>query len=82
MPRYFFNTADGGVNPDDHGMELPDDTAARVAAVRYAGDVLSDQPDVLGTGRHFRVEVVREDGTQLSTIVTLAVDALFPDPQG
>lgn len=75
MPRFFFHTADGSRDRDTTGTELPDATAARVAAIRYAGDLLSDQPDVLWDGRDFRVEVTDEKSDLLFTIITLAVDA-------
>ena len=75
MPRYFFHTADGSRDRDTEGTELPDARTARVSAIRYAGDVLSDQPELLWDGRDFRVEVTTEEGDLLFTIITLAVDA-------
>lgn len=75
MPRYFFHTADGGRCRDRSGTPLPDDAAARAAAIRFAGDVLSDEPDLLRDGKDFRVEVTDEQGVLLFTIVTQTVDA-------
>lgn len=75
MPRYHFHTKDGGEHRDEEGTELPNHAAARVAAIRYTGDVMSDQPDVLWDGRDFRVQVTDDAGEHLFTIVTLAVDS-------
>ena len=75
MPRYFFHTADGGRVHDDEGQELADTGAARKAAIRYAGAVLHDEPDILWDGSEFRVEVTDENGAWVLTVVTLAVSA-------
>lgn len=74
MPRYFFHTADGALSPDKDGTELPDLDAARMEAVKLAGEVISKQPDlVTGTGE-FRVEVADAAGKHLFTIVTQALE--------
>lgn len=75
MPRYFFHTANGLRDRDTIGTELPDQATARYHAIKYTGDVMSDDPDVLWDGRDFRVEVTDEQGALLFTIITLAVDA-------
>jgi hypothetical protein len=45
MPRYFIHVHDGTSMIDDEGTELPDLTAARLAAVRLSGELLRDHPD-------------------------------------
>ncbi|WP_037492168.1 DUF6894 family protein [Sphingobium indicum] len=75
MPRYFFHTVDGGRDVDQEGTELPNDAAARKAAIRFAGAVMHDEPDVLWDGRDYRVEVTNETGALLFTIVMLSIDA-------
>jgi hypothetical protein len=75
MPRYFFATADGERHQDTEGTELPGLSAARVAAIKYAGAIMEDEPSVLWDGRDFRVEVTDERGLLLFTIITLAVNA-------
>ncbi|WP_120251137.1 DUF6894 family protein [Sphingobium limneticum] len=75
MPRYFFHTVDGGRDFDQEGTELPNDAAARKAAIRFAGAVMHDEPDVLWDGRDYRVEVTNETGALLFTIVMLSIDA-------
>ena len=74
MPRFFFNTVDGGRDRDLEGTEYADAAAARIAAIRYAGDVLSDTPDIIWDGKGFRVEVTDEREQLLFTIITFAVD--------
>jgi hypothetical protein len=75
MPRYFFHTADGVRNPDTDGIELGDDDAAQLEAVRYAGEALRWQPKELRKRGQWRVEVTGEDGALLFTVITVAVDA-------
>jgi hypothetical protein len=41
MPRYFFHVMDGRAVIDTVGLVLNDDTAARVEALRGAGEMLS-----------------------------------------
>ena len=54
MPRYFFHTANGSRERDEEGTELLDHNAARREAIKLAGAVLSEQPDVLWGHRDFR----------------------------
>ncbi|WP_374942335.1 hypothetical protein [Sphingomonas sp.] len=75
MPHYFFHTANGERHRDRSGVDLPDDAAARVEAIRFTGAVMTDEPDVLWDGRDFRVEVTDAEQRPLFTIITLAVDA-------
>jgi hypothetical protein len=75
MPRYFFSTANGERDIDKDGMELADPTAARIAAIRHAGAIMENEPEVLWDGGDFRVEVTDDCGLLLFTIITLAVDA-------
>jgi hypothetical protein len=42
MPRYFFHVDNGTFAPDDTGAELPDLAAARVEAVRAAGEMINE----------------------------------------
>lgn len=81
MPRFFFNTADGGRDEDKNGVELPSLAAARNEATRYAGSVLGDQPDILSNGR-FCVEVTDADGELLFEIVTSMVDGTVNGSDG
>ena len=68
MPRYFFHTADGGVQRDHEGTELAGVEEARAAAVRFAGEVLSSEPNALSESGEFQVRVSDQSGAQLMAI--------------
>ena len=78
MPRFYFDTADGSRDRDTVGTILKDQAEARVEAIKFAGEVMTSQPDVLWDGHDFRVEVSSEDQKLLFTIIALAVDAPPP----
>lgn len=73
--RYFFHTADGSRERDTEGVALASLHDARVEAIKFAGDRIAEQPDMLADGRPFRVEVTNEHGLQLFTVVTFAIDS-------
>ncbi len=75
MPRYFFHTADGSRNRDTEGTELLNHDVARVQAIKYAGALLTDEPDVLRGSRDFRIEVTDNTDILLFTVIMLAFDA-------
>ena len=75
MPSYFFHTADGTRDLDREGTQLPDNAAARKEAIKFAGALMHDQPDILWDGRDYRVEVTNRAGDLLFTIVMLSIDA-------
>ena len=79
VSRFFFHTADGSRDRDHEGMDCRDARSARVEAIRYAGALLSDQPDILWDGRDFRVEVTDKDQRLVCTVIALAVDAPRPE---
>ena len=47
MPRYHFGSVDGHRERDEEGTELPNIEAARVAAIKYAGEVLQSDPEIV-----------------------------------
>jgi hypothetical protein len=51
------------------GQDFPDDEAAKVAGVKYAGSMLNDQPDIVQPGRPFRVNVVDKSQRLVAAIV-------------
>ena len=62
MPRYFFDIDNHKHVNDDDGTDLADDEVARVQAVIFAGDYLSDHPAIARHGAHFRVAVRNNQG--------------------
>ncbi len=75
MPRYFFDTENGHAHRDIEGTDLSGLAAARVHAIRYAGDVMSNEPGVLWDGNEFQVAVTDGGGTLLFTIACKAHNA-------
>lgn len=72
MPRYFFDIDNHKRVVDDDGTDLSDDEEARVQAVIFAGDYLSDHPAIARGGACFRVAVRDErDGVLLTVKVTV-----------
>lgn len=80
MPRYFFHAADGRRDRDSTGVELADHASARAEAIRFAGAVLTDEPEVLWEGGPFRIEVTDAAQHLLFTVVTLTIDAPIAEP--
>jgi len=74
MPRYYFHTCDGVQDVDKLGHELPDPVAARTEAIRYAGGLLTDDPDILGAGETLRINVTDEDGRLSCSVIILSVE--------
>ena len=74
MPRYFFDLNTHAPAPDDDGTELADDEHARVQAVIFAGDYLSDHPEILRCGAHFRVAVRNDRGSELLAVVVMIAE--------
>ncbi|MBW6531567.1 DUF6894 family protein [Sphingomonas citri] len=73
MQRYFFNVRDGVSHPDAIGQEYSTLADARVAAVRFAADVMRDEVDALLRGEDWRVELVDGDGGLLFSVIVATV---------
>lgn len=64
MPRYYFDTISGdGFTSDNVGLDLPDDAAAREAAVKALPDIARDEFPA-GDHRSFKV-IVRNSDTPI-----------------
>lgn len=72
MPFYYFDVLNHDQNEDEDGKELPDDNAARVYGVIFAGEFLKHNPALIWDGRQFQV-VVRD--TDRRTLLTITVTA-------
>ncbi|BCA62788.1 hypothetical protein HMP09_2022 [Sphingomonas sp. HMP9] len=79
MPRYFFDIDNHKHVNDDDGTDLPDDEEARVQAIIFAGDYLSDHPGIARHGAQFRVAVRNDQGRMLLSVVVM-VDEAGQDP--
>ncbi len=82
MPLYHFHSADGVRQNDESGTDLPNDEAARLVAVRFAGEMLNDHPRELWEHGQWRVEVTNDKNILLFTVITLAVGAPKPGAIG
>ncbi len=71
MPRYFFDIDNHKHVNDDDGTDLADDEEARVQAVIFAGDYLSDHPAIARHGARFRVTVRNDQGRILLTVAVV-----------
>lgn len=74
MPSYFFNIVDNGRENDDEGMDLPNEAAARIAGISYAGPVRHNEPHLADGGSPRCVEVVDGAGGLICKIVVNVVD--------
>lgn len=75
MPRYHFNVYDGVRLRDDEGTELPDWQAARLEAIRRAGDILKDDAQRIAVGEDWRIEVTDSTGLILFQMAFLMVES-------
>lgn len=75
MPRYFFNIVEDGHKVDSVGTDYPNPQIARMEAVRFVGQLLSDEPERVWKGAEMRVEATDSWGTTLFTLIIAGVDA-------
>jgi hypothetical protein len=61
MPHYFFDTVNGDNDRDAHGVELESDDSAVNEAVRFAGALMHDQPEILLIKSELAIIVRRQD---------------------
>jgi hypothetical protein len=74
MPLFFFDLAGHVRSPDDEGTRFPDVVAARIEAVRFAGDYLRDNNQLAWDGSETRVIVRDESNAVVFTLAILAID--------
>jgi hypothetical protein len=75
MQRFYFSTANGKRYPDTDGTVLPDLTAARVEAIKLAGELLQEFPERFWDTGSFTVEVADERHLTLFTVDVSTIDA-------
>ena len=70
MPKYYLHLWDGDLfEEDQEGTELPDVAAARVEALRFASEIVSE----LKTAERTRIEIANEDGSVLCMIAITTI---------
>jgi hypothetical protein len=72
---FFFNVAGAVYDPDGEGVEFATISEARIEAVKFAGRMLHDRPDLAWRGEEYRVEVTDQNQLILFTFIALGVDA-------
>lgn len=65
MPRYHFNVYDGSGSVDHDGTVLLGWQAARLEAIRLAGEILKDEADRVALSDGWRIEVTDDMGLVL-----------------
>jgi hypothetical protein len=75
MPRFHFHVHDGISALDTEGTELPDWQAARLEAIRLAGDILKHDADRIALGEDWRIEVTDHAGLILFQMTFLVVES-------
>ena len=83
MPKYFFHLVhtDGSTVPDDEGLELKDDHAARREAAVSISDLIADSLDDKLKPLQITVEIVQEDGQVVDRLTgQLTLHQQQPEP--
>ena len=75
MPRFHFHVHDGCSVLDPEGTELPDPQAARLEAIRIAGDILKHDAHRIALGEDWRIEVTDHTGLILFQMTFLVVES-------
>ena len=75
MPRFHFNIHDGVSLIDTEGTELPDWQAARLEAIRRAGEVLQNDAQRVAIGEDWRIEVTDHTGLILFQMAFLMIES-------
>jgi hypothetical protein len=75
MPRFYFHTEDGGVQPDEDGVDVISMADARRQAVRMLGELLQEQPERFLEDGGLKLTVTDERGLVLFVLDASATDA-------
>jgi hypothetical protein len=74
MPRYFFHVRDGKTFTDETGTILSDVAEAKQHAVKFAGQLLSYEPQTFWEGTEWVLRVTDENDLTLFTLTFFATD--------
>lgn len=73
MTRYFFHTTNGKRTTDAEGIDLPNASAAQTTAIKLAGELLKDAPDLLQETTDLKVDVTdSNDRVLFAVLVTVS----------
>ena len=68
MPRYFFNVAYAGSEPDTEGFVFDDIYAAQKAAVRMCGEIIKEIDGNFWDAPNWRLEILDHERTLVVTL--------------
>lgn len=80
MPHYHFHVRSNTDAPDTFGSHHPDFDAARVAAVKMAGQMLKDSADAFWEGDEWELTVADPRGLTLCSILIIGEVACAARP--
>lgn len=75
MPLYYFNIVEHGHKVDSIGTQCANPELARMEAVRFAGEILRDEPERVWNGSELRIKASDAWDTVLFTVLIAGVDA-------
>jgi hypothetical protein len=68
MSKYFFHVQENSRVSDDHGIELPDEEAAKRHGVMMLGQILRDEPQTFWASGRIQVTATTDGGAILFTL--------------
>ena len=80
MQRYFFNLADEAYPIDLQGTEFPSLDDARAEALRFAGEVFHERPELASAEGELWVEVTDPNRALIFTLMTAVTGASAGPP--
>jgi hypothetical protein len=75
VARYFFNIVEDDHKVDAIGADYANAEVARMEAVRFAAEMLKNEPQRVWRGAELRIEATDTWGTVLFTLIIAGVDA-------
>ena len=68
MPQYFFHHYNGDNQIDEVGVELPDDAAAKIEAIRATSEMLLDLSETFWSLPRYEMRVVDKNGREVCRV--------------
>lgn len=78
VTRYFFHTTNGKRTTDAEGIDLPNASAAQTTAIKLAGELLKDAPDLLQETTDLKVDVTDSNGCVLFAVLVTVSNRATP----
>lgn len=75
MPAFHFRVHNGADLPDETSYEFLDLAAVRAHALRYAGDLISGEPDLLNGETEWRLDVLDAERRPIFALHLFVIEA-------